>query len=139
MSDIIGLDVGEVRVGVARANTIARIPEPLVTLKRTDEVFQQLKDIISEHGASVVVVGLPRNLNGEDTKQTDYSRQFAAELSQHAPGVRIEFIDEALTSHKAKAELNSKNQRFNRSDVDALAAAYILEDYLSETANYEAA
>src|SRR3989344_8588833 len=126
MSSYIALDVGEVRIGVAVANSIARLPYPHTTLAHNQTIYQQIADIIKNEDATVVVVGLPRNLSGDDTAQTAYVRDFAAKISHDT----VVFQDEALTSHKAEAELKARKKPYEKGDVDALAATYILEDYL---------
>lgn len=129
MSSILGLDVGEVRVGVALANSVARLAGPYTTLANTDSIFEQIHDIIKRESVEQVVVGLPRNLSGEDTDQTRYCRAFGARLE---PFVPIAFQDEALTSHKAEAELKSRGKAYGKADIDSLAATYILEDFLND-------
>jgi putative holliday junction resolvase len=126
-SNILSLDVGERRVGVAIANVIARLPRPLTTLDNTDDIWGQIKALVTEHDVETVVVGLPRNLSGDDTAQTRYVRTFAENLSEYT----VVFQDEALTSQKAEKELNSRGKPFAKGDIDALAATYILEDYLT--------
>lgn len=126
-SNIISLDVGERRVGVAIANVIARFARPLTTLDNNESIWDQIKSLTTEHDVDIVVVGLPRNLSGDDTDQTRYVRTFAENLSEYT----VVFQDEALTSQKAEKELHSKGKPFKKGDIDALAATYILEDYLT--------
>ncbi len=126
-SNILSLDVGERRVGVAIANSIARLPRPLVTLDAAADVHQAIAALLKEHDCDTLVVGLPRNLAGEDTQQTQYVRNFVRELV----GVTVMFQDEALTSRKAEAELSARGKKYTKGEVDALAATYILEDYLA--------
>jgi len=126
-SNFLSLDVGERRVGVAIANVVARLPRPLVTLDNTEQIWQEIAGLIAEHDVETLVVGLPRNLSGEDTAQTTYVRDFAAKIE----GIEIAFQDEALTSRKAENELQQRGKPFAKGDIDALAATYILEDYLS--------
>lgn len=126
-SNILSLDVGERRVGVAIANVIARLPRPLITLDNTEHMFQDIADLVTKVDAEVLVVGLPRNLSGDDTAQTAYVRAFAAKIEN----VEIVFQDEALTSQKAEQELKARGKPFAKGDIDALAATYILEDYLT--------
>jgi putative Holliday junction resolvase len=126
---IVALDVGHKRVGVAIANDVAKLPAPLTTLERGEQFWQLLGDLLSKQSAGMVVVGLPRNLDGGDTAQTAAARDFATELQQQF-GLPITLQDEALTSVKAREELQARGKPFARGDVDALAAAYILEDYL---------
>lgn len=126
MNSILALDVGESRIGVAVANTVARLPRPLTTLANTDDVWQVIRELAATESADTVVVGLPRNLSGQDTAQTAYVRDFVS----GAGDLKVVFQDEALTSKKAEAELRQRGKDFAKGDIDALAATYILEDYL---------
>ena len=69
MSSILALDVGERRIGVALANTIARFAGPYVTLANTETIIADIQGIINKESVELVVVGLPRNLSGDDTGQ----------------------------------------------------------------------
>lgn len=126
-SNILSLDVGERRVGVAIASLIAKLPRPLTTLDNTDEIWAQINALTTEHDVETIVVGLPRNLSGDDTAQTQYVRSFAEKLADYT----LVFQDEALTSQKAEKELKTRGKPFEKGDIDALAATYILEDYLT--------
>lgn len=128
MGSIIALDIGDKRIGVARAHEIARLPSPLCTITNNESAVDVIAKIVRDEEVSTIVVGLPRNLSGQDTGQTEVSRQFAARLSDLAT---IEYQDEALTSVKAEKELAARGKPFAKGDIDALAATYILEDYLT--------
>lgn len=129
--NILALDVGEQRVGVAVASTQARLARPLTTLSRGASFWSQLEQLIRTEAADLLLVGLPRNLQGLDTDQTRATQQFITELNQRF-GLPIVTQDEALTSRQAEAELNARGKPFTKGDIDALAATYILEDYLKE-------
>lgn len=129
-NSILALDVGERRVGVALASPIARLANPLVTLDRNDGFIEKLRAIIKGEAVGVLVVGLPRGLNGQRTAQTALVESFTTELRQLI-GLPIHFQDEALTSKKAEAELQARGKAYAKGDIDALAATYILEDYLT--------
>lgn len=126
-NNILSLDVGERRVGVAIANVIARFAHPLTTLDHTERIYQDIADLVTKEDVELLVIGLPRNLSGDDTAQTEYVRAFAAKIEN----VEIAFQDEALTSAKAEQELKARGKPFAKGDIDALAATYILEDYLT--------
>lgn len=125
------LDVGAVRIGVARANAIARIAEPLKTVNNDDVVVNTLQEIIEEHNVKTVVVGLPQNRNQEDTEQTRFVRDFIAKLKE-AVAVEFVFQDEAESSIKAEAMLKQRGKRYSKEDIDAEAASLILQDYIEE-------
>jgi putative Holliday junction resolvase len=130
-STILALDVGERRIGVARANTMVRLPGALTTLMREDSVIDDIKRLMHSEGASRLVVGLPRGLNGQETAQTAAVQAFGQALEQ-ALGLPVIWQDEALTSRKAEAELESRGKPYQKGDIDALSAVYILEDYLRD-------
>lgn len=125
------LDVGTVRIGVAVASADAQIPRPLLTLANGENFIEQLQQLIDNENIGRLVVGLPRGLSGQDTPQTVYVREFIENL-QTAVDLPLSFQDEALSSTRAKQELEARGKLYQKGDVDALAATYILEDYLIE-------
>lgn len=125
---IISLDVGEKRIGIAVADTVVKIAVPLETLEVDGNEIQEITNIVSEQNADVIVVGYPRNQSGEPTAQTKYVEDFVSKL-QGIPA-EIEFQDESLTSVTAESRLNDSNKQFTKSDIDAEAAAIILQDYI---------
>lgn len=130
-NEIIALDVGLKRIGVARANAVVKLAEPLGIIENNSEVWGKLKELCDEHGTTQLVVGLPRSLSGEETNQTKYAREFATEAGQEL-SLPVALQDEAVTSRQAEEELKLRGKSYNKADVDALAAVYILEDYLTE-------
>lgn len=130
---LLALDVGTKRIGVAFAEQDVRLAHPLATLLNSETVFTDIAKLVAEHHVSTIVVGLPRGLDGQVTAQTHIVESFVDDL-KHYVDVSIEWQDEALTSVKAEAELASRHKGgvYNKSDVDALAATYILEDYITE-------
>jgi putative pre-16S rRNA nuclease len=127
--NVLALDVGERRVGVALANTLARLPRPYTTLTRDEQFWDELQKLINTEAVQEIVVGLPRSLDGNETAQTIVTRKFITELEERF-GLSVQTQDEALTSHQAKKELAGRGKNFGKADIDALAATYILEDYL---------
>lgn len=130
-STILALDVGERRIGVAIANFQARIPSPLTTLIHSDSTFDDIQGLIDQHDVKVLVVGLPRGLNGQHTAQTVSVEEFKAAL-ELAVAVPVYWQDEALTSKQAESELQSRGKPYKKEDVDSLSATYILEDFMRD-------
>lgn len=128
------LDVGTVRIGVAIASAESQLPRPLITLANDENFIEQLQQLIDNEAIGNLVIGLPRGLSGQDTPQTAYVREFSEQLKT-ATSLRLDFQDEALSSARAKDELESRGKLYQKGDVDALAATYILEDYLMENRN----
>lgn len=131
MSNFLALDIGERRVGVALASLAAKLPNPLMTLQY-DTAIDSVLEIAKKENVSKIIVGLPLNHKGEPTKQTEFTEVFIERLSA-LTDIPIETCDESQSSKRAKAELIAKKKPFEKAEVDALAAAYILEDYLRET------
>jgi putative holliday junction resolvase len=123
---LLGLDVGLKHTGIARASANARLAEPLITVP-TEKVIATLKNLIEEYDAGTIVVGLPRNLSGDDTKQTTWVRDWvkAAKSKIELP---FYWQDEVLTSRIAQAQKMSYKKAH---DIDSLAAAIILQDFLN--------
>ncbi len=128
-STILALDVGDRRVGVAMANTTARLPSPLMTLDHSDDILDQIATLVEQCQSISLVVGLPRGLEGQETAQTAKVRRFADQL-QHRLTIPVYFQDEAVTSKQAEAELASHGVPYTKGDVDSLAATFILDDFL---------
>jgi len=126
---VLALDVGGARIGVAIANLEARLPQPFRTLQHNEQIWDNIKAICEEQNVIAVVVGLPRNLNGDETAQTTDTRNFTDVLKTHIT-MPIYLQDEAGTSKQAEAELLTRGKKFDKGMVDALAATYILEDFL---------
>lgn len=130
-SSVLALDVGGKRIGVALANVVARIASPLITLQHTDYIADELEELIAKHDVAALVVGLPRGLNGQHTQQTKDVEAFVRKLKQRLT-LPVYWQDEAVTSRQAEAELSARSGSYRKEDIDALAATYILEDFLNE-------
>jgi|SRR3989344_8994397 len=126
--EVIGLDVGMKLTGLARGNTAAKLAEPLASVKTAD-VLDELKQMTSKNGVDLVVVGLPRNLEGKDTKQTTWTRQWAAQVKQKLD-VPMYWQDEALTSELSARRKQETGNRKQGVGEHAQAAAAILQDFL---------
>jgi putative Holliday junction resolvase len=126
---IVALDVGAKRIGVASANVVARLATPVKTLDVSDEIFEDITQLLAQQTASAVVLGLPRGMQGQETEQTKSVQAFADKLQKHLD-VPLYWQDEALTSKLSEDRLRLSGKHYEKGEVDALAATYILEDYL---------
>lgn len=131
VSSILALDVGDKRIGLAIASSMARLPRPLTTLEQGDGLFDELKRIIEAENVTRLVVGLPRGMSGQSTAQTQVVEHFAEQLKQEL-NLPLDLQDEALTSQYAEQELSARGKPYQKADVDALAASLILQDWLVE-------
>lgn len=127
VKSLVGLDVGEKRIGVAVADLDVKIAVPFVTIEVDGGEIEAIAEIVVREGADTIVVGYPRNQAGESTIQTQYVEQFAKRLEDTATVV---FQDESLTSVLAEQQLAAHKKPYSKADIDAQAAAIILQDYL---------
>lgn len=101
---VLAMDVGDKRIGLALASYLARIAEPYKTIAVGPAVVDEIVTITKEQNVGRIVVGLPRNMNGEETEQTQKVKRFVSELSKKL-SIPLDFQDESLTSVKAEAIL----------------------------------
>lgn len=127
---VIGLDVGEKRIGVARGDMDTRIAVPVGFLLADGSEWQKLAQIAQMNGADTFVVGLPRSNEGNETAQSAYARNFANTLTEQIPGIKVVFQDESLTSVEAEERLKARKQTYDKGEIDAEAATIILQDFL---------
>lgn len=127
---LVGLDVGEKRIGVSVADTGVRIAVPFQTIEVDGSEVKAIAEVVIREGADIIVVGYPRNQQGEPTAQTRFVEQFAEQLKDM--DATIVFQDESLTSVLAEQQLKAHNRPYTKGDIDAQAAAIILQDYLEQ-------
>ena len=127
---LVGLDVGEKRIGVAVADTSVRIAVPFSTIDVDGGEIEAIAEIVIKEQADTIVVGYPRNQQGEATAQTAAVEAFTERLKDL--DVSIVFQDESLTSVLAEQQLVAHNRPYTKADIDAQAAALILQDYVEQ-------
>ena len=133
---IVGLDVGTRRIGVATADTNVRIAVPKTTvIVNNGFEFGEIARIARANNTEWFVLGLPRSNEGKETAQSDYVREFARSLKKAIPGVKIRFQDESLTSVEAEKRLKSRKKGYRKEEIDAEAAAIILQDFIETMSN----
>lgn len=122
------LDVGEKRIGIAIGDSAIRIAIAYDTIITDGNEIDAIAKIIAKERAGVLVVGYPRNQSGESTAQTRYVEEFAKKFESIVP--KIVFQDESLTSVMAEDQLMATRKPYSKGDIDARAAAIILQDYM---------
>lgn len=127
---ILGLDVGEKRIGVARVDSDTKIALPVGFIENGPTVWQDLTKLSTQHNTMFFVLGLPRSNEGNETKQSEYVRNFAKTLTTKLPGAKIRFQDESYTSVEAEERLKIRSKIYNKGDIDAEAAVIILQDFI---------
>ena len=119
-------DYGDMRTGVAIAKDGET--EPLTTIT-ADDLWPEVTSLILEHKPAQLVVGLPRNLNGDSTAQTHKAQAFASSLAQ-VTQLPVALQDEAMSSQRALERIGKNTPIAQRKKLlDQVAAQIILEDY----------
>ena len=126
----LSLDVGEKRIGAAVGDSSVRIAVPFETIEVNGKELERIARLVVDEDVDTVVVGYPRNQSGEATEQTAYVENFAKQLEDIAP--KLVFQDESLTSVLAEQQLKAGKRPYQKGDIDAQAAAIILQDYLEQ-------
>jgi len=144
VSRLLGLDLGDRRIGVALADAADGVASPLTTLPRRAEPAADaaaIADLVARHDAMEIVVGLPLDMSGTEGRQAAATRAWAAAVARRL-GVPLTFRDERLSSHVAEGRVGpakrgrsggppSRTQRdAHRARIDREAAAVILQDEL---------
>lgn len=124
-----GIDYGEKRIGIALAEKGVRFARPLLTINAGSDPVRQVSELAEREGVELLVLGLPRGLDGQTTRQTGIVQDFGARLAE-ATGLRVEYIDEALTSEAARERLLARGESTEGGAIDREAAAIILQDFL---------
>jgi putative Holliday junction resolvase len=131
----IGVDVGTVRVGVARSDPGGILASPVVTLPRdaeSDADIAELARLVRDSAAVGVVVGLPRTLRNREGSSVDMARDYARRLAVLIAPVPVEHVDERLTTVSAERKLRGSGVRGRerRAVIDQAAAVELLQQWL---------
>lgn len=145
---VLGIDLGERRIGVAVADLGGGVATPLITLSRSksiDEDARVISRLASEHRAGSLVVGLPLDMNGNEGIQAARTREWAAAVAD-ATGLPVRLRDERLSTVRAETRVGlpargrsggpptAAQRDAHRARIDREAAALILQDELDATA-----
>ena len=128
----IGVDVGKVRVGVARSDPHGMLALPVATVPRGAGDIRAILGHAAEFEASEIVVGLPLSLSGGDTASTGDARAFAAAIAAESAAPPVRLVDERLSTVSAQQALRSAGRtvKNSRAVVDQVAAVIILQHAL---------
>ena len=127
----LGVDVGKVRVGIARCDPAGTIATPVETLARAENLETRFRALVDEHQPVEVVVGLPLSMSGGETASTADAREVAGRLARVA-GVPVRLVDERLSTVGAQRSLHAagRSTKQSRSVIDQAAAVIILQHAL---------
>jgi putative Holliday junction resolvase len=127
----LGVDVGKVRVGLARSDPHGMLATPVMTVPRGDGDVRVILEHAVELDAIEIVVGLPLALSGGETASTSDARDFAAKIDA-ATALPVRLVDERLSTVSAQRAMQAsgRNTKRSRSVIDQAAAVIILQHAL---------
>ena len=133
----LGIDYGDSRVGIAISDELGITAQGLCTISHNGNdkiVLKRLEEIINEKEVDTIAIGMPYKLNGDEADRVEITKKFIQKLKCKFNKVKIETVDERLTTvaaHKTMNFLDVKNKN-KRNIVDTLSAVYILEMYMNK-------
>ena len=136
----LGIDYGDSRVGVAITDELGITAQGLETIHHNGNdkvVLRRLEEIIEQYKIDTIVIGLPLNMNGTKSERVKVTEEFIHKLKCKFNKVKIETVDERLTTvaaHKTMNYLNI-NKHEKKNIVDTISAVYILETYMNKMKN----
>lgn len=129
----LGVDVGTVRVGVARSDPDALLATPVETLARGAGDLDRISELVVEYDAVAIVVGLPRSLSGDESHAANaargYARALATSLRARGVNIPVRLVDERMSTLTAEQAMRAagRSARRQRTVVDQAAAVVILQ------------
>ena len=134
---ILGIDYGDSRVGIAVSDSLGITAQGLETIHHNSNdkiVLKRLEEIVEEKQITAIVIGMPYNMNGTESNRVEITRKFIHKLKCMFPKIKIEEMDERLTTvaaHRTMNDLEVKKDK-KRNIVDTISAVYILEMYMNK-------
>ncbi len=133
----LGIDYGDARVGIAITDALGITAQGLETIHSNGSdkvILRRLDEIFSEYEVDTIVVGMPYNMDGTKTFRAEATEKFIHKLKCKYNKMKIETIDERLTTVAAHKTMNflDVNKSKKRGIVDTISAVYILEMYMNK-------
>ncbi len=137
---MLGIDYGEARVGIAITDELNITVQGLETIQRNGSdkiVLRRLDEILQKYEINIIVVGMPLNMNGTISERAKITEKFVHKLKCKYNKIKIDTIDERLTTVEAHRTMNflDVNKNKKKNIVDTISAVFILETYLNKTKN----
>lgn len=133
MARLLAIDYGRKRSGIAVTDTLQIIANGLTTVP-SHTLINFLKDYIAKESVELIIVGLPRQMNYEESESMQYIKPFVKKLRKEIPDIPVEYFDERFTSRMAQQTMIDgglkKKQRQNKALVDEISATIILQGYM---------
>ena len=141
MKKALGIDLGTARVGLALSDDLGMLAHPLETVqvKAAGDLAAYVAAVVRREKVEVIVIGLPRNMDGSHGPAAAKTREFGEKLRAKAPGCEVRYWDERLTTVAAQKALHEtgRNVKQSRPVIDQVAAQMILQGYLDSQAPME--
>ena len=136
----LGIDYGDTRVGIAITDALGITAQGLETVNcnGNDKILlKRLDEIMENYKVDTIVVGMPLNMKGKQSARAEVTNRFIHKLKCKYNKIKIETIDERLTTVQARKTMNDLNinKTKKRGIVDTIAAVYILETYMNNSKN----
>ncbi len=130
----ISLDIGDVRIGVARSDIMGLVATPLEVIdRRKVKSVKRIAEILNENNTKSLVVGIPKSLDGTEKRQAEKVREYIEKLKKNIEELEVFEVDERLTTVSADRMLTDGGKKGaieKRKVVDKIAAAIILQTFL---------
>lgn len=130
----LSLDVGDVRIGVAKSDLMGMVATPIEVIdRRKTKAVKRIAELCRQENTKSIVIGIPKSLDGTEKRQAEKVREFMEKLNKSIEGLEFFEIDERLSTVSADRMLNETNLRGakeKRKVVDKVAAAIILQTFL---------
>lgn len=130
----IALDIGDVRIGVARSDNMGMFASPLEVIDRKKiKSIERIKTICQEENTKKIIVGIPKSLDGEEKRQAEKVREYMEKIKKNIDGIEFFEVDErytTVTADKLLEEMGTRGAIEKRKVVDKIAAAIILQAFL---------
>ena len=136
----LGIDYGDARVGLAITDELGITAQGLETIHHNGNdkiVLKRLEEIMQEYQIDTIVIGLPINMDGTKSERVEVTEKFIHKLKCKFNKMKIEEVDERLTTVAAHRTMNylNINKTEKKNIVDTLSAVYILETYINKEKN----
>lgn len=133
MAQIISIDWGKKRTGIAVTDDLQLIASPLTTIE-TVKLFDFLKQYFDDNHVEEAIIGQPLQMNGQPSESGVLIEQFVAKFSKQYPDIKVHRVDERFTSKIASQSMvmsgAKKKARQNKGNIDQIAATIMLQDFL---------
>ena len=135
---ILGIDYGDARTGIAITDALNITAQGLETIHNEGSdrvILKRLDEILEQYEVDTIVIGKPINMNGTPSARTEITEKFIHKLKCKYNKLKIEVVDERLTTVHKTMNFLDVNKNKKRNIVDTISAVYILETYLNKIKN----